>query len=158
MFIDSIRALFGRGVAPDAAREERSNPRIDSTQVAACALLLEIAHADGEFASAEREHLERVLQKHFSLDPDAAAELLRLAEAERSTSIDHHRFTALLRGGYDEDQKMILAESMWGLVLSDGDIADREHYLTRKIANLLDLQPAQLSAAKAAAAARVRAR
>jgi len=50
----------------------------------------------------------------------------------------------------------MLAESMWGLVLADGEIADHEHYLTRKIANLLDLQPAELSAAKAAAAARAR--
>ena len=45
--------------------------------------------------------------------------------------------------------KMALAEAMWGLVLADGEIHEHEHYLTRKISNLLDLAPADLSAAKA---------
>ena len=156
MFIDSIRAIFGsRGRQPEL-ETERAMPSADARQVAACALLLEIAHADGEFSADERAHLEDVLASHFSLGPDEGRALLRLAETERSVSIDHHRFTALLRSGYDLDQKLLLAESMWGMVLADGEIADHEHYLTRKIANLLDLQPAQLSAAKAAAAARAR--
>jgi uncharacterized tellurite resistance protein B-like protein len=151
MFIDSIRALFAAGPAPAASPAEAARPRADPLQLAACALLLEIAHADGEFSSTEREHLEAVLASHFSLDAAAVRELLHLAEAERSGSIDHHRFTTLLRSGYTLDQKLTLAESMWGLVLADGEIADHEHYLTRKIANLLDLAPAELSAAKAAA-------
>jgi uncharacterized tellurite resistance protein B-like protein len=41
---------------------------------------------------------------------------------------------------------------MWGLVLADGQIAEHEHYLTRKIANLLELEPGYLSTAKARAA------
>jgi uncharacterized tellurite resistance protein B-like protein len=155
MFIDSIRALF-RPKDPASETDEDATPAADPRQVAACALLLEIAHADGEFSVEERAHLEEVLATHFSLDADETRALLRLAETERSTSIDHHRFTTLLRSGYDLDQKLLLAESMWGMVLADGEIADHEHYLTRKIANLLDLQPAQLSAAKAAAAARSR--
>ena len=49
---------------------------------------------------------------------------------------------------------MVLAEIMWGLVLADGEIAEREHYLTRKISNLQNLEPGYLSAAKAAAASK----
>ena len=60
----------------------------------------------------------------------------------------------MLQREYDVGQKMVLAEIMWGLVLADGTIADREQYLTRKIANLLDLEPGYLSQAKAAAARR----
>jgi uncharacterized tellurite resistance protein B-like protein len=42
---------------------------------------------------------------------------------------------------------------MWGLVLADGVVAEHEQYLTRKIANLLDLKPGYLSEAKKNAAA-----
>lgn len=157
MFLDSIRALFATGTTQPDALVVNEGRRADARHVAACALLLEVAHADGEFSQAERAHLESVLTGHFALDPADGRELLQLAESERSGSIDHHRFTTVLRTGYDLEQKMSLAESMWGLVLADGAIADHEHYLTRKIANLLDLQPAELSAAKAAAAARIRA-
>jgi uncharacterized tellurite resistance protein B-like protein len=46
---------------------------------------------------------------------------------------------------------MVLAEVMWGLVLADGQVSEHEQYLARKISNLLDLAPAYLSSAKAAA-------
>ena len=95
-----------------------------------------------------------MLERHFSLPPNAGKTLIELADAERRQSIDHFRFTSVLLRGYDEGQKMVLAEAMWGLVLADGTIAEHEHYLTRKIANLLELHPGYLSQAKKAAAAR----
>jgi uncharacterized tellurite resistance protein B-like protein len=47
---------------------------------------------------------------------------------------------------------MVLAEMMWGLILADGRIANREAALVRRLAGLLDLQPAYLAQAKQAAA------
>lgn len=152
MLIDSIRSLFGSGEAPRAEDAGHTPPEIDPLHLAACALLLEVAYADGEFSAAERSHLENVLERHFSLPAEAGRRLLDLAEKERQNATDHFRFTSQLRQGYDTGQKMVLAEIMWGVVLADGEIAEREHYLTRKISNLLDLKPGYLSAAKAAAA------
>ena len=159
MLLDSIRALFGaRPEAADAAETPAApsgtRPAADPLHLAACALLLEIAHSDGEFSAAERAHIESVLARHFGLDADAGRTLLDLAERERRDSIDHFRFTSKLRDGYDLGQKMVLAEIMWGLVLADGEIAEHESYLTRKISNLLDLSPGYLSEAKAAASRR----
>ena len=152
MLLDSIRALFGakpEGAAPATPAPPAPSP--DPLHLAACALLLEVAHADGEFSAAERAHLEAVLARHFGLAPGAGHTLLELAERERRDAVDHHRFTSLLREGYDVGQKMVLAEIMWGLVLADGDIAEHESYLTRRISNLLDLAPGYLSEAKKAA-------
>lgn len=148
--LESIRAAFRTEPPPDPQPGDVPiGP--DPLHLAACALLLEVAHADGEFSDEERVHLERVLERHFSLPPEAGRQLIELADAERGRSIDHFRFTSVLRDRYDVGQKMVLAEVMWGLVLADGKIADHEHYLARKIANLLDLEPGYLSTAKAAA-------
>lgn len=145
--LDAIRSLFGSGVndAPEARTD------VDPVHLAACALLLEIAYADGEFSEPEHRHLETVLARHFGLGAEDGKRLLDLADEERRRSVDHFRFTSVLQKNYDIGQKMVLAEVMWGLVLADGEIAEHEHYLTRKISNLLDLQPAYLSSAKAAA-------
>jgi uncharacterized tellurite resistance protein B-like protein len=155
MLIDTIRSLFGSKPdseeAPPGA-EPVAEPGVDPLHLAACALLLEVAYADGEFSAAERAHLEDVLERHFSLPLEAGRILLDLAEKERRNATDHFRFTSHLREGYDTGQKMVLAEIMWGVVLADGEIAEHEHYLTRKISNLLNLEPGYLSAAKAAAA------
>lgn len=150
MFLESIKSIFGaKPSAPETAASP--SPDIDPVQLAACALLLEVAYADGEFSSGERAHLEDVLARHFELSPEAGRRALELAEAERRGAVDQHRFTSVLKEGYDLGQKMVLAEVMWGLVLADGEIAEHEHYLTRKIANLLDLKPGYLSSAKKAA-------
>ncbi|MBK6779210.1 MAG: TerB family tellurite resistance protein [Gemmatimonadetes bacterium] len=146
--LDAIRNLVTRKVLPPA-----TGPRGgESVQLAACALLLELAHADGEFSAPERAHIEGSLARHFGLDAAGAAELLTLAEAARSASVDHFQFTRVIAAQYDLGQKMVLAEVMWGVILADGQLAEHEAYLVRKIANLLELEPGYLAQARRAAA------
>jgi uncharacterized tellurite resistance protein B-like protein len=154
MILDSIRSLFAKAPGSPAAGSSSSAPDVDPLHLAACALLLEIAYADGEFSAPERAHLERTLEQHFKLPGETGHRLIELAEAERRKSIDHFTFTSVLQRSYDLGQKMVLAEVMWGLVLADGEVSEHEAYLTRKIANFLDLEPGYLSAAKAAAQAK----
>jgi uncharacterized tellurite resistance protein B-like protein len=120
-------------------------------QLAACALLLELAHADGEFSAEERQHIERTLVRRFGLDEATGAELLRLAEAERAQSLDHFQFTRLIAAEYDLSQKMVLAEIMWGVILADGHLRDHETHLVRKLSSLMQLEPAYLAQARRAA-------
>jgi len=152
-FATNIQATAGTDAAAAAAAAAADAVPDDAARIrlAACALLLELAHADGEFSAPERAHIESVLERHFGLSPDRAAELMALAEEQRRSSIDHFQFTRLIAEHYDLGQKMVLAEVMWGLVLADGKVAEHEHYLARKIANLLELEPGYLAAAKAAA-------
>lgn len=140
--LDAIRRLFAD--RPSAAPE----PRADAVQVAATALLLELAHADGEFSDAEQAHIHEALSRHFGLDRDKAEEMLRLAEEERRQSVDHFNFTRQIVQQYDLGQRMVLAEIMWRVILADGELADHEAYLVRKLGNLLELEPAYLSSAR----------
>lgn len=148
--IDGIRKFFGERMEPAAAQ----TPGPERIQLAACALLLELANADDEFSDAEREHIESVMLRHFSLDADAARSLIALADQERRQAVDLWQFTSLIASSYDLGQKMLLAEVMWGLILADGKIAEHEAYLVRKMANLLGLEPGYLSQARAQVAAR----
>jgi uncharacterized tellurite resistance protein B-like protein len=151
--LDAIRTFVSRtiaGVSP--ATDPAALPRPSGVQVAAAALLLEIAHADGEFSEVERSHIESALGRHLGLDETTTRELLDLADVERRQSIDHFQFTRLIADHYDLGQKMVLAEVMWGVILADGTIGNHEAYLVRKIAHLLHLEPGYLSEARRAAA------
>ena len=152
--LEGIRHFVSQHILhPARDADAASAPRApDSVQVAACALLLELAHADGEFTEDERVHIENALERHFGLDEPTARRLIELAESERTHSIDHFQFTRLIAEHYDMGQKMVLAEVMWGVILSDGRIAEHEAYLIRKLANLLDLEPAYLAQARRAVA------
>jgi uncharacterized tellurite resistance protein B-like protein len=160
--LDRIKAFFAANLQPPDAADaggaaEAAAPPDDAARIrlAACALLLELAHADGEFSTSERAHIESVLERHFGLSPERARELMALADEQRRSSVDHFQFTRLIAEKYDLGQKMVLAEVMWGLILADGQIAEHESYLVRKIAYLLDLEPGYLSEARKAAARNV---
>jgi uncharacterized tellurite resistance protein B-like protein len=148
MLLDAIRAIFAQ--APAESTPARPTPEgRDPVHIAACALLLDVAHADGEFSAAERAHIESTLARHFDLSEAEGQEVIALAEAERRKAVDHFQFTRILRESYDLGQKMVLAEVLWSVVLADGTVAEHEHYLARKIANLLELEPGYLATAKA---------
>ena len=149
--LDAIRGFVNRNVLRTPSVADSRAPARSGVQVAACALLLELAHADGEFSPAERVHIEGAVGRHFGLDEATTLELLSLAEAERRDSIDHFQFTRLIAEQYDLGQKMVLAEVMWGVILADGQIATHEGWLVRKLGHLLELEPGYLAEARKAA-------
>jgi uncharacterized tellurite resistance protein B-like protein len=160
--MEQIRQFFAEHMAPTNGQSHGpSQSHMDAEEerqklhVAACALLLEIAYADESFSDAERQHIEAVMQRHFDLDQETARGLIELAEAERSNAIDLYQFTSLIRENYDLGQKTLLAEIMWGLVLTDGEVQRHESYMLRKIANLLDLEAGYLATARKRAAAQL---
>jgi uncharacterized tellurite resistance protein B-like protein len=145
--IDSIRTFFAKNAAPEAA-DAGPDAAQRRLRVAACALLLEMAHADADFSEAERRHIEEVVRVHFALDARTALELIALAEAERREAVGLHEFTSLITRHYDEGQRMVLAELLWRVVYADGTLSERESMLARRLASLLELRPGYLSEAR----------
>ncbi len=144
--LESIRKFFTSSMSPPPEAKQ-AEARKD-IRLAACALLLELAHADDEVTDDERQHLESAVRRQFGLDAQEAEKLLELAEEERAQAVDLWQFTNLIAENYSTGQKMVLAEIMWGLVYSDGELASKEDYLMRKICNLLRLEPGYLAEAR----------
>jgi uncharacterized tellurite resistance protein B-like protein len=144
--LDAIKKFFGTAMSP-ASETDAASPGKD-IRLAACALLLELAHADSVFSEEERRHLEAAVRRQFGVDEPEAQQLLELAEAERRQAVDLWQFTSLIAESYSVGQKMVLAEVMWGLVYADGELAADEDYLMRKIFSLLRLEPGYLAEAR----------
>ncbi len=144
--LNAIKKFFSTSMTPD--EQEPSAESAKDIRLAACALLLELANADDEFTEDERQHLESAVRRQFGLDSTEAEKLLDLAQKEREQAVDLWQFTNLIAEHYTTGQKMVLAEIMWGLVYSDGELANKEDYLMRKICNLLRLEPGYLAEAR----------
>ena len=147
--LDTLRRLLG-SATPEVPRagSAASPVRTNDVRLAACALLVELALVDGEFSPAERQGILDILQRHFGVDAAGAEELMADAASASHGSVDDFVFTRQLVRDYDLAQRMVFAELMWQVVLADGAVADRESYLMRKLANLLQLEPAFLSEAR----------
>lgn len=151
--LESIRQFFDRHLVPPDERVEREEASGNGREehrlaLATCALLLELAHADNEFTQDERSHIEQALTRHFNVPLETARELIDLADEERARAVDLYQFTSLMTANYDEGQRMVLAEVMWGLVYADGELAKHESYLMQKLSSLLELRPGYLAEAR----------
>ena len=148
MGIDALRDFFrARPTVPGPARP-------DPVVVAACALLLEIAHADSVFRPEERERIARHVRDEMGDRDEDLREVFRLAEEERRESVDLYHFTQLLKDHLSRDERLKLVEALWGVVYSDGSLSEVESHLARRIAELLGFQHPEVQAVKDEGASR----
>ena len=143
--LDAIKSFFGATMEPESPEQEVAEPDV---RLAACALLIEIAHADDEFTEDESQHLLAAVRRQYGLDATKAERLLELAERARVDAVDLWQFTKLIKQNYSLGQKMVLVEVMWGLVYSDGELSSHEDSLMRRVCHLLDLAPGYLADAR----------
>lgn len=136
-----LKEFFNNSVV-DAPKED------SSTAVAVCALLLEIAYADDDFADSERKTIIDSVRKQFELSASDAETLLEIAEQERETKTDLFQFTKLIAEEFDRVQKLRIVESLWQVVYSDGNLEAHEDALMHNLANLLGLGHKDLIALK----------
>ena len=143
MGIHGIRQFFqSRLSSPEEAH------RPDAVAIAACALLLEIAHADDVFAPEERERIVRAVREDLGVPAADVAEVVRLAEEERRESVDLYQFTKLVGEKFSRDQRLRLVEVIWGVVYADGELSAVENQLARRIAELLGFQHPEVQAVR----------
>lgn len=134
--------IFAPSGGPDASGQP------DRIPLAAAVLLLEVAHADGDFHVAEEELIGTLLQEHFSVSEDLLQELLELAEDARHNSSDLHQFTREINMAFSQPEKEQIIKAVWQLVYADGRLDHFEEALMRQLGTLIGLSHRQLIEAK----------
>jgi len=125
-----------------------TTPDAERIPLAAAVLLLEIAHADGEFQESEMAVLKTVLKNQFRVSENSLDELLALAEKTRKSSSDLHQFTQEINKAFTQPEKEQIAEALWQLVYADGHLDCYEDALMRQLGYLIGISHRQLIAAK----------
>ena len=117
-------------------------------QVATCAVLLEAAMADNELSGEELNHISAALQHLYNLDKSDIDPLLEMTRKESKEAVDLWQFTNLINQNYNSEQKILLMEHIWKVILSDETLDQFEDYLARKLKPLLRLEHKQWIEAK----------
>ena len=125
-------------ILPWPRRSARTEQRSGSAEarLAACALLLEIAWADGVFTPAERELVEATVRQQFGLDGCEARQLVDDAAEARRRGMPVWHFTRAVHQ-YTERQRELLAEFLQAMANLDGAANTKEIYAVRRINSLL---------------------
>ncbi len=110
---------------------------INSVEMAASVLLIEMARADFEQDNLENEMIIELLKEYFLLDHEDAHDLFHEAEKIADNSVSLHEFTRTLHETLNEEAKNEIIEMLWRLAFVDDSLDRYEDYLVRKIADLL---------------------
>lgn len=132
--LDRLKALFLSDADSDADRPARA---ADELQLAAVALLVEAACADGAFDAAERQCIRALIESRFGLNPREADALLEEASQVVENSVQILRFTRAIKDRYSYAERVALIEMLWDVVYADGVSDALEAQLMRRIGGLL---------------------
>jgi uncharacterized tellurite resistance protein B-like protein len=117
-------------------------------QIATCALLLEMAHADDDFTPDEEARIAEMVQQRFGLSAEAFEELKALSEQRRREQIDLWGFTSTIKKNFSGEQKIQVIEMLWTVIYADEKLADYEDHLIHTLAKLLDIDHRDMINAK----------
>jgi uncharacterized tellurite resistance protein B-like protein len=142
---ETLKRLF---TSTEPAAERALTP-----EVCTAALMVEAALSDGVYADVEEAEIIYVLRTGFDLDEARAAAVLKEAEDQAESAVDHHRFTRVVKQ-LPRDQRLTILTDLWRVVLADGERDAHEDALIRRLAPLLGLSDRDRAEARQAASSR----
>ena len=102
-----------------------------------CGLMIEAAYTDGKIDASELNKIKLSLINTFSEDPNEVNLTLKKAEENKNNSKSLHYYTSFINKNFEDKKKILLIETLWEIVLSDGEVHDFESNLIRRLAGLL---------------------
>lgn len=104
---------------------------------AAAVLMVDVARADHVFQEAEFDRVLQLIETHFGLAPEEAADLVNTAGETVDDLVSVHAFTQLLHEHLDENDKARIIALLWQIAYTDGELDKYEDSLVLKISDLL---------------------
>jgi len=141
---------FFKNVLGETSSESSSDDRPHDVNLAACALLLEMANIDDEFSEDERAMILTILKEEYGISEENARRLAEEAEKQRKASLDLWHFTRLINEHFSREEKIRIVELLWRIVFVDGKLDGHEDYLVHSLADMLNLSHRDLIDAKLA--------
>lgn len=135
-----IRKLFEQvrdAISESAGEKDKSESRGDAIRLATAVLMIDVARADDVFDESEFDRVLQLVERHFHLEPETAAELVNLAADEAEELVSLHHFTEILHTHLAEHEKARIIELLWQVAYADGSLDKYEDSLVLKIGDLL---------------------
>lgn len=130
MIAEFFKRLTGQGPEPILDTDAR---------LALGALLVRLAKSDGDYAVQEIARIDRILAARYQLNAVEAAQLRAKCEDIEHAAPDTVRFTRSIKEAVPYEDREAVIESLWEVVLADGERDAQEDALLRMVAPMLGI-------------------
>ena len=127
---DQLKKVFDKKIIEE-------NEEFNTLQIAISTLMIQTAVYDGIFDEQEKSKILELIKNYFNFNENQKIQLFAVAMKANDDSNDMQQFTRTLNDTLSEEEKLIIIEMLWKIIISDGRIDDYENALIRKISGLL---------------------
>ncbi len=120
-----------------------------------CGLMIEAAYSDGQIDESELNKIKTCLINVFEENEEDVDQMLKEAINNKNNTKSLHHYTSFINKNFNEDKKLLLIETLWEIVLSDGEIHDFESNVIRRLAGLLYISDVNSGNAKKRALSKI---
>ena len=113
-----------------------------------CGLMVEAANTDGFIDEKEIKKINSSLVNTFQEEPEDVKSVLNKAIDSKHNSKSLYYYTSKINKNYTKEKKVLLIQTLWEIILSDGEIHDYESSLIRRLAGLLYISDVEAGNAK----------
>jgi uncharacterized tellurite resistance protein B-like protein len=147
---DYLKKIFGEEPEQKTELKDQkpSVTKKHKVEIAACALFIEMAKADGEFTDEERSFIISEMKNTFNLEDDCIDDLMALAEQRVKESVSLYEFTGIINNTFTQPEKIELIESLWRLIYKDEKLSAYEDHLIKRIGATMNIEHKQIINAK----------
>lgn len=131
-------------ISSPESSEGDGEDRATAIRLATAVLMIDVARADHVFEESEFVRVLQLVESHFDLDPQDAAELVNLASEKADDLISAYDFTSVLHKHLDEAEKTRIVGLLWQIAYADGELDKYEDSLILKISDLLHVSRARV--------------
>ncbi len=100
-------------------------------------LMIEAANIDGKVDSKEIEKIKTILKNEFNEEVDDIDNAMKVAIENKHNSKSLFYYTSKINKSYSTSEKIFLIETLWQIILADGEVHDYETSLLRRLSGLL---------------------
>jgi uncharacterized tellurite resistance protein B-like protein len=113
-----------------------------------CGLMIEAANTDGKVEQVEINKISSILINTFHENPLEVETVLSQCLTELNEPKSLHYFTSKINKSFSSEKKLLLLETLWEIILEDGEMHDFESNLIRRLAGLLYISDVSCGNAK----------
>ncbi|MCB0337029.1 MAG: TerB family tellurite resistance protein [Bdellovibrionales bacterium] len=129
---------FFRGMAPLSVDRD-GVPTSHDLQVAAVALLIEMACVDDDFSAPEVESIAEILKVEFELNSVEVQDLIEIATYASGNPERVKDFIVSINDSFNSSQRQRILGLVWKVILSDGVVLQEETRLAMELRMKLNL-------------------
>ncbi len=118
-------------------KDQETTPNESDNLELLCGLMLEAAKTDGIVDEVEITRIKSILINTFKENPDEVDLTLNHALKNIDDDKSLHFYTSKINKTFGDEKKIILLETLWEIILSDGEVHDYESSLIRRLSGLL---------------------